>query len=276
LTLFDLAHQVGVRIDEPGRDGTTEAGFQLGEQLLQPGRIVAVDLARLGRNLEVRFDEQPLRRPLEQRQPGDPVDHGRDDLDGGRPGADHAEAAAVDLDRVVPPGTVEHRALERVLPGELGDVGMVQNSGGGDDDVDGVAVPGGRFDPPPSARPLAACHFLPEADVRQEPEPLGGADEVRLDLVAGRESPAPVGVEGERIGVDVGGHVAGDPGIRVLAPGAAQPVGLLVDGEVAQAGLLQPDPGQDARHAAADDRQSHAGQDRRHLLLMSIATTLTR
>src|SRR5205807_406490 len=85
------------------------------------------------------------------------------------------------------------RSLELVEAHEVGELGMVQHTGGGDHDVDVVAVPALRLDVPravvePAARDRVAEPDLP-LDVVLVRDPL----EVPLDLVARRETVAPFG-----------------------------------------------------------------------------------
>jgi hypothetical protein len=51
-------------------------------------------------------------------------------------------------------------------------------------------------------------------------------------------------------------HVAGQARVGVLAPGTAQALGLLVDGVVVEAGLLQLDGREDAGHSRTDDEEA--------------------
>ena len=80
--------------------------------------------------------------------------------------------------------------------------------------------------------------------------------EILLNLRARRKTMAPVRIELEGVAVEVRGDVAADPRIGVLAPGATQAVAFLVDDEVCEAGLLQPDRAEDARHPCPDDREA--------------------
>ena len=84
-------------------------------------------------------------------------------------------------------------------------------------------------------RVLQPLDRVAEPDVPLDVPVAGDLLEVRLDLGAGRVAVAPLGIEREGVAVEVRGDVAGDAGVGVLPPGAAQPVGLLVDGEVVDA-----------------------------------------
>lgn len=129
----------------------------------------------------------------------------------------------------------------------------MEHSCGGDDEVGRVPLAVGRLDVP------AAVPELQPADLRAVPDVLvdvvaaGDGLEVGQDLAARREDVAPLGVRRERVAVQVRGHVARDPGVGVLTPGAAETIRLLVDRDVGEAGLLQLDGAEDARHARTDD-----------------------
>jgi hypothetical protein len=80
---------------------------------------------------------------------------------------------------------VERRAREVGEPREVGDVRVVQHTGGRDDHVDDVDLPARRGDVPLPVDPLAAGDLLVEA--RAPLHVVLGRDpaEVLLDLVAG-------------------------------------------------------------------------------------------
>jgi hypothetical protein len=99
-------------------------------------------------------------------------------------------------------------------------------------------------------------HFLTEAHHVEHAMVGGDLTEVLVDLLAGGEHPREVGVRSERVRVHVRRHVARDARIGVLAPGAAEVVGLLETGDVGDARLPQPDDGEDARHARSDHGHS--------------------
>src|SRR5262245_36858550 len=86
----------------------------------------------------------------------------------------------------------------------------------------------------------------------------------------------PFGVERERIAVEVRRHVAGEAGIRVLAPGSAETVGLLVDDDVIAARLAQPDGGEDARHPGPDDSEAERWSERQRLAFTTRGKALKR
>src|SRR5688572_9754506 len=133
---------------------------------------------------------------------------------------------------------------------------MVQNSRRRDDDVDLVAHAARRLEMPPAVAELAARDLRPEPDAPIDTPAPRDALEVGLNLAPRRVDVAELRVRREGVAVEVRRHVAGDSRIRVLAPGAAEAVRLLVDHHVAVPGLLEPNGGEDARHAGADDREA--------------------
>ena len=193
----------------------------------------------------------PLGGALEQVQVGDAVDQRPGDLDRRRARPHDADPGTVDGRVVVPAGAVEAGPGEVVQALDVGIPGMVEHAGGGDDHVRHVlrARRGGHV--PPAVAPLAGHHLLAEADVAQHAVLGGHPFEVVEDLAAGRERLAPVRVQRERVAVQVGRDVTGDARVRVLPPGTAQPVGLLVDHEVGEAGLAQLDGAEDPGHPGA-------------------------
>ena len=102
-----------------------------------------------------------------------------------------------------------------------------------------------------------------EPDVVRDVEAVHAVLEVGEDLGLLGELPGPVDVGRERERVEVRRHVAGGAGIRVVPPGAADAVGLLVDRERLDAGPLQLDAHADAAEAGADDRDARRRRARR-------------
>ena len=64
--------------------------------------------------------------------------------------------------------------------------------------------------------------------------------EIRLDLRAGGVFVAPLGIRGERVGVDVRGNVAREARVAILSPRSAQARGFLVDDDVVVPVFEQP------------------------------------
>ena len=85
---------------------------------------------------------------------------------------------------VVPARAVEHGAGEGVEPLDVGVARVVEHTGGGDHDVDLVAVTGGGLDAP-AAVVFEAPHLVAEADQCVEAVAGGDALEVREDLRPG-------------------------------------------------------------------------------------------
>src|SRR3954453_20665631 len=82
----------------------------------------------------------------------------------------------------------------------------------------------------------------------------GAALEIGEDLLAGRGAARPLGVGVERERVEGRRNVAGEAGVGVVAPDAADRGGLLEDGERVDPCLSQLDSEPDAAEAGADDR----------------------
>ena len=255
--VLDRAHLGRVGVDHRSGERLPERTRQV---VVQPADLVGVGTERsafLGGELRVVDLDHPLRRPLEQAEVRHPLDEGRGDLHRRGPGADHTDPPAVEGNRMIPTGAVEHGAPERLDALESGDVGVVQHAGGGDHNVGVVTATGGGGQAPPTVGELARRDLLAEVHDVTDAPPGCHAFEVGLDLVTGREAVGPLGVRFERVGVGVRRHVTGDAGVGVLAPRAADPVGLLVDDHVVVARFVQLDGGEDPRHARSDDGEPH-------------------
>ena len=126
---------------------------------------------------------------------------------------------------------------------------------GGDEHVGLAGAALGVGEPP------APCAGIPRRrrDARVRPqvgadaEAVGAVLEVAEDLGLVGVRLGPVGLQGEGIGVEVRGHVAGGAGVGVRPPGAADAVGRLEDHEVAPAGLDQLDGQSEAARPRSDD-----------------------
>ena len=130
---------------------------------------------------------------------------------------------------------------------------MVEDAGGGDHHIGVVDQSAGGFELPAAVLEFAAHHLLAELDHLVEGVLLRHGFEVALDFRPGCEVAAPFRIGGEGVGVGVGGNVTRQTRISVLAPGAADAVGFLIDDDLVLAGLTQADGSQDAGHAGADD-----------------------
>ena len=197
------------------------------------------------------------RRALVDVEVGDPLGQLGDDLDRRRPGADHGDPPALEVDVVVPARGVEQLALEGVDALDVGQAGLGEPTRA---DHERARDPG---DVPVGARGGAEPALLRGVPARAgepgvEDEAVQGAGlaghplEVGLDLRLRREGHRPVGVGRERERVQLAGHVARGPGVGVVAPGPADVAALLDDGEVPLAVLLELDgraqPGEPGAH----------------------------
>src|SRR5262249_51044160 len=92
---------------------------------------------------------------------------------------------------------------------------------------------------------------------RPDAEPVDDILQIGEDLGLGAVRLRPFLARGEGEGIEVRGHVAGAARIAIVPPGAADARRLLQDGEIAVAGLAEPDGGADAAGAGADDSDAH-------------------
>ncbi len=69
----------------------------------------------------------------------------------------------------------------------------------------------------------------------------------------GRQVTSPVRIALEAVGIEVRGDVTGQTRVRILAPGAADPVGLFIQGDVLVAQVLQANASEYAGHAGAEN-----------------------
>ena len=263
--LLDELQGVGVHVHH-GMSEVVEHVLRALPSLAQGVGITPKDGALLGRVGRILLRHDPLRGALEEREVLDSVDDCGRDLHGCGPGADDAETRPVELRGVVPAGAVKDRPLEALQAFDLGVLRMMEDAGRGDDHVDLVPVTGGRGDPPAAFHEFTAGDLVSEADAREDAVLLGNPFEVGLDLLAGREAATPFGPQRERVGVEMGRHVAREARIGVLTPGASDPVALLVDGEITETRLGQLDRGEDPRHPGPDDRTAQRPRPPLHAL----------
>ncbi len=240
----ELRHGVDLRPDEllERRDRAERAALPVGE-------------------LGVVARHDPRRRPLEDAERPDLRLDLRDELDRGGARPDDRDLLAGQVHAMVPACRVERGPLEGVEAPQARDRRLAERARGRHDDVGRDEALRGHD--APALRvvvPGEALDRVLEAQVREDPVMARAVAQVREDLRLRRERPAPVGVRGERERIEMRGHVARAPGVRVVAPGAAHVAGLLQDDEVVHPLLLQANGGTQAAEAAADDRDVHVGQ----------------
>ena len=190
----------------------------------------------------------PVGRALVNVQMRDLVDDFRDDLYGAGRRADHRNALTRKIDVIAPLRSMEDRPLELVPARNIGDVRLMQAAEAADDEIRYRRFPACKIDAPLLAVMADGGHAPAELDEGIEAVFVRATLHVVPDLAAGGEPSRPirVGLKGKRI--KMRGHVAGNARIAVLAPGAADLAGFLVDAEVFKAFLFQP------------DRHAHAGE----------------
>ena len=221
--------------------------------LHQPRRH-AVQLLREARSGAVVARNHPGRGALEERE----VLHQRRErghqLDGRGARAHHRHALAPQVHRLVPRGRVELYACERLAPGHLGELRVVQRAHAEHEVLRLVHLAAGGGHRPRRAlvAPGAARDLLAEAAAGEHAVIDGHALEVREDLLLWRVQLRPLGVLREGEGVEVRGHVAGAAGVAVLAPGASDARALLQHHEAAPR-FLERDGHAQAREPRADD-----------------------
>ena len=152
---------------------------------------------------------------------------------------------------------------EGVEAGDLGDVGAAQLAAGEDDRVD-------THHPARATRSRHELHLRAtrvlvvtgspdgrvQPEVRAEPEARDAGLGVGEDLGLTGVPAGPVGLGGKGVRVEMGGDVAAAPGVGVVAPGPADPFGLLDDGEA-------PEPGTHELHAHGETGEPGADDEHR-------------
>ena len=202
--------------------------------------------------------DQPRRRALEDQQL---VDRGGDlgnELHGAGAGPDHGHPLAPEIHIVAPAGRVERNALERLAPRDRGERRAVQLADRADDRLcleRLLALRRAQAQRPRAAllAPLGRRDLGLEADVLAQPEAIGAGPEVVEQHLLRGVVLRPVLALGERVAVEVVGHVDAAARIGVLPPRAAH-VGILLEDHERHARLLEPVGGHDAGHAGADHR----------------------
>lgn len=258
---------LGERLDLQLPDAPQHPAAQLGGEGDRP-----VQQALRAGDGAVEAGHHPGRGALEEGEPADLRLDGRHDLDRGGAGAHHGDALAAQVVVVVPACGVEDLAGEGLKTGDARDLRVGQRPGGGDDDIGGQGAARGLDHP---AQVLGVPgHQLDlgaEAQVRAQAEEVGDVLQVGADVPLAGEGARPLGVGRERERVQVGGHVAGAPGVAVVPPGAADLVGPLQDDEVGDPLAAQPHGGPQTAEAGPDHRHpymlvlGHPGASTHHL-----------
>ena len=217
-----------------------------GEALVEP----LLPLARLA----VHLRQHPWGRSLKDRELADLRLDLRQELHRRSAGTDHGDTLAGQVDVVIPACGVEGVALEILDARDVRHRDVVHRSGAGDHVLgDDLALVGGNRPLLGLVVPVGHLGERVELNVGDDPEALGDVVEILLDLRLLGERAVPVGVARVAEGIDDRGGVGAAVRVGVLAPGAAELLGLLDQDEVLDSGLLQADGGADAAVAAADD-----------------------
>jgi hypothetical protein len=182
----------------------------------------------------------------------------RDELDGrgARPDDSHALAAEVVV--LVPCRRVEGRSLEALEAREVGDRRRAERPSPEHEHPGAQRAARGLQSPALGLLvPRRVEQLVAETDVGDDAVALRAGAQVGPDLRLRGEGARPLRVRGEGERVQVRGHVAGAARVAVVAPRAADVVGLLQDDEVLDPSLTQsnghPQPGD----AGADDGHPH-------------------
>ena len=229
-----------------GEDGAAPQQPQAGEQAQQGAGAVG--------DLAIALRHHPGRGALIQRELRHQRRDLRHELDRAGAGADDRDALVLEIEPVVPAGGVEALAPERLQAGDARDQRQMQ---GADREHhhrrrEAPSVGGSQG---PACGPLVPARLGQggaEAQMRREAAPGDDALEVGEDVGLRGEGALPVGFRLRRDGIEVRRDVAGAAGIGVVAPGAADAVGLLQDQE-RDAPPLEAQRHDQAGEAAADD-----------------------
>jgi hypothetical protein len=122
----------------------------------------------------------------------------RHELDRAGAGADHGNAFAREVVVVIPGRRVKEGALEITKARDIGQLGLVQRSGAGDQDSRGQRAAGG-FEAPARGHgiPAGALHLAPEAGVLEQPLLGGGSTQIVLNFGLRGERLTPPGIRRE-------------------------------------------------------------------------------
>ena len=177
------------------------------------------------------------------------------DLDRRGAGADHRDPPAGQVDGVVPRRGVEQRATEALDALDLREARRGEAAGRRDERPGGDLA--GRRTDLPALRgvvPGGVLELGAEDGARGDAVLLGDAAQVGLDLGLRGVRRRPVGVAGEGERVELAGDVAAGSGVGVVAPGAADVVGLLDHDVVGLAGLGELDRSAEPGETGPDDQ----------------------
>ena len=221
--------------------------LQEGEAPKEPLRPVA--------DLGVGLAHQPDRRALEDRERGHAIDDLGHDLDRARPRADHPHAPPRQVVVVIPTTRVHQLAAEIAEPLDVGELRLDEQARGAHEVTRTDRLPALELGGPSRVRvvPGRASHAGVRPHVALDPVLVGAVARVGVDLGAARVDAIPVGAHLEGIRVDERRHVDGEPRIGRVAPGPAQPIGLLEDHVVVEALVLELDRGADPGESSTDD-----------------------
>ena len=167
---------------------------------------------------------------------------------------------ALQRDRVVPLGRVEHGAGEGLQPLQRRLLGVHEPAGGRDDEVVLLLAPVVGAQAPDAVDPLGLGHARAKRRALADPEAVGDLVQVRPDLAPRRVALTPVRVGRKGVLVVARRDIAVQPRVGVRVPGAAEVVPLLVEVERLDAGHRELGGHADPRHAGADDRHARRPQ----------------
>ena len=203
----------------------------------------------------VRLGQHVRRGALEQGQLADVVHDRGQELDRAGAGPDDGHPLPGEVVAVVPAGGVERGPGERVEAGQVGHHRPVQLAQRGHQHVRDDLL-AGRGPHRPGAGGLVvrrSGHLDAGAHAVEDAGLGGGALQVGEDLRLAGVAVPPVRVRRPRPGVQRRRGVAGRARVGVVAPDAADLVGLLEHGDVADAGPEQLGGDTEAAEAGADD-----------------------
>ena len=182
-----------------------------------------------------------------------------------RSGTEDGHARVRQVDGVIPACGVHHRSGERLLLDEVGKYRLREQADRGDHDIECVLLSARGGQLPFLGRGVPPCRddLGVQLQIPSQLIALCAAFEVLQDLRLAGPQARPVGIEVERIGIQMRLHIAGQTGIGVDPPGAADAVLAVEDREVTKAVLPQENPQRQPTRARADD--SHR-ESLRHLV----------